>query len=103
MSWWTMADIKKANKKSGRHFFDEAAKSFFDSEIYEEVYQGEGGIYFVTSEQYKNGPKVAPRKFTVREFNPKTCGIESVTDFNSIETLKEARAIARKYANGVMD
>ena len=47
----TIDVIKEANKKSGGKWFDRETIDFFSSRISKEVYDGPGGVYFVTSEK----------------------------------------------------
>jgi len=69
----TLAEIRAANKAAGFYFFEPATLRFFDSRILRAVYQGPGGVYFITSEQFHgSGGYTAPRKHTVRKFNPET-------------------------------
>ncbi len=94
---WTINDIKTAMRVRGSHWFDPDTMRFFKTRVLETVYQGEGGIYFVTSERGPHGP----RKFTVRQFNPDTADISTVGDFNelskhcAIRDAKQAAGIDR--------
>jgi len=45
-------EIKKRNADSGRHFFEAGTMAFFSSRVCSEVYEGRGGVFFVTSERY---------------------------------------------------
>ena len=71
---WTMPMIKKANKDVGLHWFDKSTMDAFNSRIEAGPYQGQAGIFFVSSESmgtYSDGT-VAPRRFGVRRFFPRT-------------------------------
>jgi len=45
-------EIKKRNADAGRFFFAKGTLSFFSSRVNPEVYEGPGGVFFVTSERY---------------------------------------------------
>ncbi len=49
---YTISDIKNINAAFGLHFFEPATLRFFRSQIERGVYQGPGGVYFITSEQF---------------------------------------------------
>ena len=67
----TVAEIKRANRAAGRHFFDAAAMRFFRSRVSGPVI---GCRYFVTSERFSDD---TPRGYTVR----------SVDDAGNIDTV----------------
>jgi hypothetical protein len=91
---WTINDIKTAVLVRGSHWFDPDTMRFFKTRVLEGVYQGAGGVYFVTSEK---GPSEA-RKYSVRKFTPDTADISTVGEFNE---MTRAQAIkAAKIAAG---
>jgi hypothetical protein len=97
----TITEIKQSNKEAGYHFFDRSTMRFFDSRVERGVYSGPGGVFFVTSEQFHgSGGYVAPRKFTVRKFDPTNGDVDTFGQFNEIKSLEDAREIARKSAKG---
>lgn len=79
--WWTMSKIRAADREAGRHFFSPGTMRFFKSRIHSRVYQGNGGIYFVTSEQGPHGPRL----FTVRRFIPEPVDIRTWPDYNGFQ------------------
>ena len=93
-------DIELANRQVGHHFFDVGTKRFFRSRIGRNVYEGSGGVYFVTSEQFEgsNGSR-APRRYTVRRFDPATAHIDTVGEFNVLSAA-QAQRMAAKLATG---
>ena len=91
-----ISDIKRANREAGRFWFSPATLRFFESRILPSVYEGPGGIYFITSEQGPHGP----RAYTVRRFFPGRATIGTVGPFNE-STLAECRKLARASAKGV--
>lgn len=97
---FTISDIKTANTAAGYNFFDSESMKFFDSRVESGVYSGQGGVYFVTSEQFHGMTERAPRRFTIRRFDPETGRVHSHGEFNSIETLCQAREAAKFAAKG---
>jgi hypothetical protein len=96
-----ITDIKAANKQAGYHFFERSTMRFFDSKVERMVYEGYGGVYFITSEQFhgSNGYS-APRKWTIRKFEANG-DINTVKGFNEL-SREEAMSTARKLAKGVV-
>lgn len=92
--WWTIDDIERANDRAGYHWFEPATKRFFRSRVCAEVYQGPGGIFFVTSEK---GPH-SGRAFTIREFKPETADIDTFGPFNTLSRSR-AQRLARIAAD----
>ncbi len=77
MNNWTIAKIKAVMDKNGSYWWGPASMRHFRTQIESSTFEGERGIFFVTSEK----PPRGLRKFTVREFNPKTLKISTVGDF----------------------
>lgn len=101
--WWDIGMIERANENAGRHWFSPSTKRFFRSRVLDDVYQGPGGIFFVSSEK---GP-LGKRKFTVREFKPQTAGIDTFGPFNEMSRERAKRlariaAEARKAAEEIV-
>ena len=88
MNYYSMEDIKRATEDAGRYFFSPGAMRFFKSRVGDTVFQGIGGIYFVTSEKFD---WQSPRNYTVRQFNPETGKIDTIGDFNEL-SYYQARA-----------
>lgn len=82
MNYRTIRDIKKANKNNGGHFFEKDTLRFFQSKVYDEVYQGK---YFITSERFQN----EATKYTVRQCDEEG-DISTVGKFQAYQTLHEA-------------
>lgn len=98
----TMDEIRNANRNAGSHWFDPDTLRFFSSRISDSVYEGPGGIFFVTSEQRKGWGSIpdAPRLYSVRRFEPKTGGISTHGEFQEYRTSRAAHAAARRAAKG---
>ena len=87
----TIDDIKRQHKG---YFFNKDTIKFFKSRVLSEVYEGPGGIYFITSE--KGSDNI--RGYTVRHYDPITNDIRSVTQFNQLTkyyAIKEAKLAAK--------
>jgi hypothetical protein len=100
--YWTLDDIKAANRAAGLHFFAPDTLRFFRSRIGATVYQGPGGIYFVTSERFMTMATfgLTARKYTVRKFDPDTFHVTTVGEYAQLTTAKATR-IARNLASSV--
>lgn len=96
MDYWTIDDIRLANRNAGFYFFSPDTMRFFRSRVGGTVYQGNGGIYFVTSEQFDYNSE---RLYTVRRFNPDTRGIETASEFNTMSRYA-ANVLAKELAKG---
>lgn len=96
-----MADIIRRNREAGRHFFDPAARRFFRSVIGRHVYQGPGGVFFVTSERFGGPIETAPRRYTLRHFDPKTADVRTAGEAHVLDR-ETAEHLARKAAAGAI-
>lgn len=98
---WTINDIKNANKQAGYHFFSPGAMRSFGSRIGKRVYQGPGGVFFLTSEATFDRKG---RRFNVRQFFPSRCDVSTVdldggsSSFNELTSAATAKRIAQRLA-----
>lgn len=99
MAYYTIDDIKRINASKGKHFFSKDTMRFFKSRVSELVYQGMGGIYFVTSEAEPLGGE---RRYTVRQFDADSGSVETMGEFNSVNRYV-AHAAAKELAQSVKD
>ena len=90
MKTYDINDIQFEMQAAGSHWWDRDTMRHFSCRVSEQVYQGPGGIYFVTSEKSYNDK----RYFTVRQYHPETKSIDTIGDFNSL-----SRSTAHKIAN----
>lgn len=90
-------EIKSAHRRTGGYFFEPSNMRFFNSRTLSDVYEGAGGVYFITSEKYKD----EPRKYTIRSFNKSDSSINTMGEYNSIPTPARAKTIAQKLAAGI--
>jgi len=97
MKHWTLTEIKAANSKAGFYFFDPDTMQFFRSQI-GKLYQGIGGVFLVTSEQFSSYSR---RGYTIRQFTPATGNVVTVArcPFNEW-TASEANYWVEKLAKG---
>ena len=91
----SMADIRRANKAAGRFWFSPDTLRFFKSRIGDTVYEGPGGVFFVSSEKPPHGP----RAHTVRQFDPETKSVATVGPFCTSSSYS-ARGRAALLARG---
>ena len=100
MLTWTIAAIREADHRAGRYFFSADTMKFFNSRVLPTVYEGPGGIYFITSEKFRGSDGVsAPRKYTIRQFSPDPVDIRTVAPFNQM-SKRQAQVTAKVLAAG---
>lgn len=93
----TIEEIKRRNTEAGLHYFDPDTMRFFKSRVSSTVYQGPGGVFFVTSEKPPHGP----RRYTPRMFLPNGgCETAYGVEF-CILSRRQAHKLARKMAGKV--
>ena len=92
---YSISDVKRHHDG---HWFSPETMRFFSSKVSDVVYPGVENVFFVSSEQFKSYSFDCPRKFTVRKFNIKTKDINTVGEFNEIESRKIAHSIALQLA-----
>lgn len=73
---WTVNSIQAAMRARGSHWWDPDTMRCFGTRPLPTVYQGPGGVYFVTGDKDYDGR----RGYTVRRFNPETAEIDTVGD-----------------------
>lgn len=73
---WNINEICTANRAAGYHWFDSDTMRSFGCKVFGRVYQGSGGVYFVTQDSYAfdDDRKV----YIVRVFNPATGNVDTV-------------------------
>jgi hypothetical protein len=88
---YTINKIQQEMTADGSHWWDRGTMRFFRTRVSEQVYQGEGGIYFVTSEKGPSGK----RRYSVRKYDPATKDIDTVGEFNEMTRDRAHREAAR--------
>ena len=96
---WRMDCIRRANEDARMYWFSPDTMRFFRSRVLDQVYQGPGGIYFVSSER---GPEM-PRLYTVRRFCPDTGGVETAEEFQGYAKATQARRVAARLAAAALE
>ena len=97
---WTMNEIRKANIDAGHFWFSPDTMGFFRSQVEDTVYQGPGGVFFISSEQFvPSDGSVCPRRYTVRSFHPENACINTAVKFNEM-SREEAIELAKRCAAG---
>jgi hypothetical protein len=92
-----MSEIRaRYNPGEGRHWFDRSSMRFFLSRLPKAGYEGPGGVFFVSSEQFVGSQGASPRRFTVRQLTTEQ-SIETVGEFNELDRA-EATRLAKQYA-----
>jgi hypothetical protein len=94
-STMTINDIREAMFAAGHSYWTQANMRSFNSRIESPVYNGPGGIFYVTSEGDSEH-----RYINIRKFDPLTNEIETVGEFNAQQNIAKAKLLARKLAAG---
>jgi hypothetical protein len=89
-----MGSIQEHNKSVGLFWFSPDTLRFFKGRVCEDVFQGPGGVYFVSSERREWN---TPRLYTVRNYNP---GINTWGTFQGYRTAAQAKGAAKRAAAG---
>lgn len=87
---YTINQIQDEMTRDGSHWWDRDSMRFFQCRVGDQVYQGPGGIYFVTSEKPSDGK----RAFSVRQYFPASKSIDTVGEFCSM-----SRSVAHRVAS----
>lgn len=96
--FYSTQDIIRQHKG---HYFEAGTMRFFRSRVLSDCFEGKTEVYFVTSEQFRGSDGVcAPRKYTVRAYNPETDNIRTVPPFNQLTRYRALR-IAKDLAETV--
>ena len=85
----TIADVKRANKEKGYHFFDKETMKYWGCKIESTLYKN---MCFITSELDFSGEH---RYYNVRQFDPETCHINTIGEFNCCTSKEQAVVIAK--------
>ncbi len=92
MKTYTINGIQAEMTADGSHWWDKSALRYFGSRISSKVYQGKGGIYFVSSEQFDS---TRPRGHSCRQYDPATKQISTVRGFNCFTRAQAHHEAAR--------
>jgi hypothetical protein len=90
--------VQQANTEAGYCFFSPSQLRFFNTRVLPKVYEGPGGVYFITSERFVSSDERVPgRKYTVRQFDPETgdiCIASTYARMSRAEAIAAARRLA---------
>ncbi|KKN16588.1 hypothetical protein LCGC14_0974280 [marine sediment metagenome] len=89
---YTINKIQDEMTAAGSHWWDRGTLQYFRCRVSEKVYQGEAGVYFVTSEKYSDD---ATRLYSVRQYKPDTKDVDTIGEFNSMSRAQAHREAAR--------
>ena len=93
---WTVNTIKQAARAAGSHWFDPDTMRSFGTEVLPVVYQGKGGVFFVTKDdQYR---RELPKRFTVRQFDPADASIDTFSELSQFADADDAIDMAKEAA-----
>lgn len=93
---WTVNAIKEAARLAGSHWFDPDTMRCFGTRVLPTVYQGPGGVYFVTEDdQYR---RELPKRFTVRSFDPAESDVGTHGELSAFATADAAIEAAKEAA-----
>jgi len=93
-----IADIKHDMNAEGSHWWDRDTMSFFGTKVSSQVYNGPGGVYFVTSD-FTGFDRIS-RGYTIREYTPGGTVITTVGGIADYPILKNARDETKTLAKG---
>jgi len=94
---WTMDDIKQACPL----WFSKGTMRFFRSRVGDYAYNGPGGVFFVSSEQFEDSSGNRDRRmYSVRRFDPETMDISTASAFQEYATGATANRHAKLMAEG---
>lgn len=101
----TIQEIKSANEAAGRFFFSSDTMKFFRSRVLSSVFEGKGGIFFLTSERFVGSTVIKPRYYTIRKFNPMNAEISTFGVFNELPLSRALRLarIASEYPEAALE
>lgn len=92
---WSVNKIKEASRATGSYWFSPDTMRTFGTKVERTVYQGPGGIFFITSEDDFRRER---RLWTVRKFNPENSDIDTAGVFQGYTSHEDAQEAARELA-----
>ncbi len=88
---YTINTIQDEMNAAGSHWWDRDTMRCFGTRASEKVYQGEDGIFFVTSEKPPHGK----RAYSVRQYKPDAKSVDTVGEFCELTRSQAHTAAAR--------
>lgn len=89
---YTINKIQNEMTAAGSHWWDRGTMQYFRCRVSEKVYQGQGGVYFVTSEKHGDN---ATRLYSVRQYRPDIKDVDTIGEFNSMSRGQAHREAAK--------
>ncbi|NOQ37585.1 hypothetical protein GQ472_01725 [archaeon] len=87
----TFDKMKTMSRKAGLHWFDKDSMSFFNSKLHGTVFVSPAkNVYFISSETFEEDNPDYPRKYTIRQFNPRDGSVSEVGGFQAYDTFGDA-------------
>lgn len=93
----SIEEVVLLSMNAGFRFFDADRMTFLRIRVHSRVYEGNGGIYFVTSESPRLTCGTGPRRYAIRRFLPKTGEVKTM-EYVSSRLL--AHSTAARIARG---
>lgn len=93
---WDMPAIKRLSFSKGRKFFDPVDLGARKKKVYPLVYQGGGGVYFVSSEHVDDGSIDGRRVYVVHQFDPASAVVTTIGGQYKvkIDAVEKAKSLA---------
>ncbi len=93
-----ITEIKRDMVADGSHWWDTDTMAFFGTKVSSRVYNGPGGVYFVTEDSapFHRGP----RGYTIREYLPDSLSIRTEGDIVQYGDVEWAIESAKTLAKG---
>ena len=92
---YSINDIQREMREDGSHWWDAGTMETFGTTIESPVYQGEGGVFFVTGDKRFD----ESRGYTLREYNPESKDISTWNSPAYYDDLDDAIEAAQESAN----
>lgn len=96
---YSINEIQAEMRADGSHWWDPDTMRFFGTRVASPVYQGDGGIFFVTSEwDGPRGREQGKRAYTLRQYKPDTHDIATIGEMGQYDDRRAAQKAARDAA-----
>jgi hypothetical protein len=89
----TFNEMAALQAERNLHWFDKSSMNFFNTTL--ETQPNKINI-FITSDRMELD---MPKQYSLRWFNPETCNVETLGEFQAYDTIAEAREARKEYTN----
>lgn len=97
--WYNINEIQDEMRAAGSHWWDPDTMRFWGTRVCGPVYQGDDGIFFVTSEwDGPHGKECGLRAYTVRSYTPATHDVGTVGEMGQYDDRRTAQRAAKRSA-----